>query len=169
MPTQKKEEIIKNLSELLAKTRGVVFVDYQGQNTAQINALRKKLKEEECEFQVVKNTLLQIGLVKSNYPKIEFEGPTAVIFVKKDIFLALKILEGYTKVEELPKIKSGFWEKELVSKEQLENLAKIPSVEYLKGLVLNSLNAPLDNLVNALSWNLRQLAYVLNWTKEKSA
>ena len=167
MATSKKTEIVKNLVEKLAQVRGVVFVDYQGLSTARINALKEKLKEKESEFQVVKNTLLQLGLVKANYPKIELKGPTAVVFVSKDVFLTLRVLEEYAKVEEMPKIKSGFWEKEFIGQDRLEDLIKIPSLEYLKGLVSFSLNAPINNLVNVLNWNLNQLIYTLSQTKER--
>ena len=167
MPTPKKTEIVQNLSEKLAQTRGVILTDYQGLNTARLEALREKLKEGECGFQVVKNTLLQIGLAKSSYPKIKLDGPTAVVFVYKDIFSALRILEEYAKVEGSPKIKSGFLEKQFISQDRLEELAKIPSVDYLKGFVISSLDSPINNLVSVLSWNLNQLIYVL-WLRHNS-
>lgn len=161
MATPKKIEIVKNITEKLVQAKGIVFADYQGLNTSQLETLREKLQEEECSLQVVKNTLLQISLNQSNYPRIQLDGSTAAVFVYKDILPALKILGGYVKTERSTRIKSGFLEKKFVSQDRLEELAKIPNIKYLKGLVVGSLNSPINNLVNALNWNLSQLVLTL--------
>lgn len=170
MATPKKAEIIKSVTEKLVQAKGVILTDYQGFNTSQLETLRGKLQEEECGLQIVKNTLLQIGLNKSSYPKIQLSGSTAAVFVYGDIFSALRILVGYAKTEESTKIKSGFLEKKFVSRDRLEELAKIPNLEYLKGLVVGSLNSPINNLVRVFNWNLNQLVLTLKEiSKSKSA
>lgn len=164
MPTQKKEESVKNIAAQLTQAKGVILADYQGLNTAELQGLREKFGDQKDSFQVVKNTLFQIGLKDAGYPEIELQGPTAAVFVAEDLFGALGIL---TQAEETPKIKTGFWEKETLDPDRLDQLTQIPNLKYLHGLVVGHLSAPLTNLVNALSWNLNQLVFTLKQIQER--
>lgn len=167
MATQKKEEAVKNLATQLTQAKGVILADYQGLNTAQLQELREKLKEQGCLFQVVKNTLLKISLTQADYPQIELEGPTAAAFIPEDLFTSLKVLAPPAQTGEGLKIKTGFWEKEVLGQDRLGQLARIPNLKYLKGLVVSSLHSPFNNLITALNWNLNQLVFTLKQIQER--
>lgn len=167
MATQKKEETVTNLTSQLAQAKGVILADYQGLNTAQLQELREKLKEQGCSFRVVKNTLLKIGLAQADYPRIELEGPTAAAFIPENLFSSLKVLAPPAQTSGRPELKAGFWEKEVLGQDRLGQLAKIPNLKHLKGLVVSSLHSPFNNLVAALNWNLNQLVFTLKQIQER--
>ena len=167
MPTAQKQKTVEALVKKLAQAKGVVLADYQGLNTAQINELRDQLKTVGCDFQIVKNTLLSLGLDQTNYSAIDIKGPTAVALASQDILTTLQVLNQYIEINQRPQIKNGFWEKEVLKDGQLEQLAKIPSLDHLKSMVLGQLGAPLSSLINALKWNLSQLVYVLQAIQER--
>ena len=58
MKLEEKKAIVDELKERLERTQVAVLTDYKGLDVAAINDLRRRLREENIEFQVVKNTLL---------------------------------------------------------------------------------------------------------------
>jgi len=53
-----KQQITEDLHARFARSAVIVVTDYKGLDVASINDLRRKLREANIEFQVVKNTLL---------------------------------------------------------------------------------------------------------------
>ena len=53
---------------------------------AEVTSLRKKLREANAEFKVVKNTLIRLAAKGTDFAKLDdvFTGPTAVGFAKGD-------------------------------------------------------------------------------------
>ncbi len=58
MRLEDKQKITEDLHDRFTKSAVVVVTDYKGLDVSAINELRRKLREEDIEFQVVKNTLL---------------------------------------------------------------------------------------------------------------
>ncbi|MFZ1201611.1 MAG: 50S ribosomal protein L10, partial [Desulfobacterales bacterium] len=58
MKLDDKKHIVEVLHERLAKSKVVIVTDYKGLNVETMTELRRKLREEKIDFQVVKNTLL---------------------------------------------------------------------------------------------------------------
>ena len=58
MRLEEKKRITEDLHERFSKSAIVVVTDYKGLDVATMNDLRRKLRAEEIEYQVVKNTLL---------------------------------------------------------------------------------------------------------------
>ena len=56
MPTEKKAKIIDNLQAVFSRSNAGVMTDYRGLTTADVTALRRKLRVAGVEFKVVKNT-----------------------------------------------------------------------------------------------------------------
>ena len=59
---QQKEETVTKLQDKLSRAKALVFADYKGLNMKQLSDLRKKLREQDAEFTVTKNTLLERAL-----------------------------------------------------------------------------------------------------------
>ena len=58
MKLEEKQKIAEDLHERFSKSAIVVVTDYKGLDVSAMNDLRRKLREEDIEFQVAKNTLL---------------------------------------------------------------------------------------------------------------
>jgi large subunit ribosomal protein L10 len=57
MPTEKKQNIVKELKEVFAKSSIIVLADFRGIPAPRLTTLRRKLKGSDSELRVVKNTL----------------------------------------------------------------------------------------------------------------
>jgi len=62
MPRKEKELLVKDLTENIKSTTGVILTDYQGLTVAEISELRAKLRPLKCEYTVLKNTLSKAEL-----------------------------------------------------------------------------------------------------------
>ena len=60
---QKQEDVIK-LTQKFSKAKSVVFADYRGLTMKQLSELRDKLYNEQAEFTVTKNTLLERAITQ---------------------------------------------------------------------------------------------------------
>lgn len=171
MPSQKKIEQVKDLTERLKESKSVVLVDYRGLTHQQLRDLRKKLKETGTSLMVTKNTLLKLALKNADYGLLtrdyQLEGPTAIFFIPDDPLSSLQVLDKFVKEFNLPKIKIGLLEGELALKEKILRLASLPSKEILTTQVVAYLKSPTQRLIFALNWNLRRLKTALEKIKEQ--
>lgn len=165
MPSQKNLDQITLLKEKFSQAKSIVLADYAGLPVHLQQDLRAKVIEAGGEMIVAKNTLLKIAAKELNYP-IEaltdsFTGPTITLFAYEDEIAPIKALAEFAKINELPTIKAGYLNKEPLTKEQVDNLAKLPTKIELIAKTVGTIKAPLTGFVNVLSGNLKNLIYVL--------
>ena len=159
-----KKETVAEIAEKLKKAKTVVFTDYHGLSASQISELREKIKEADGELVVAKNTLISRALQISSFqfPVSSFTGPTAAILAYEDEFAPIKKTAEIAKTFGVPKFKFGFFGKDFLDMEAVENLAKILPKEMLQAKIVGSLYSPLYGMVGVLSANIRNLISVLN-------
>jgi large subunit ribosomal protein L10 len=164
MPTEKKEKAVESLREIFAKSNIGIMTDYRGLKTAELNELRRKLKEADVEYKIVKNSLAQIAARNTGMDYMEgaFQGPTAVAFGYGEVTVAIKTLAEYIRVSKSNlKITGGFLEDKLLTAQELDTLSRLPSRDVLLAKVIGGMQSPLYGLVNVLSGPIRGLAQVL--------
>lgn len=165
----KKEETVESLVEKLNQAKTVVLTDQSGLPVSLASQLKKNLKGVEAESLVTKNTLLKIASNQAGYdiPEKALNGPTATIFAFGDEIAPIKELTAFAKINEKPTIKIGFLDKNLLSVERINQLAKLPSKEVLRGKAVDALASPLYGVVSVLNANLRNLVYTLDQIRLK--
>jgi len=154
---KKKQQILQDLVEKLKRQKVVIFTDYTGLKVKQLEELRKTLREKQAEYQVIKKTLIDLGLKKSGLDKIsvkELTGQIGLIFGYQDEVEPAKIAYQFGSENESFRILKGLLEGEVIEAEELEKLSKLPSREVLLARLVGQLNAPISNLVYQLRGNL---------------
>jgi large subunit ribosomal protein L10 len=153
MPNERKIQIVEDLKEKLSKAQGVVLTDYQGLSVPEVEALRQSLQEVEADYQIVKNTLLNLALKDSNLQpptsNLQPVGPTAVVLSRKDEIEPLKTLYDFVKEHKALEVKGGFFEGIWLAAERLKEIASLPSREVLLAKVVGMLQSPIARLMNA--------------------
>lgn len=161
MPSEKNVSLVKLLQTKISQAKSIVFADASGLTVNQQRELRQAVKLAGGELIVAKNSLLKIALgVKEFLP-----GPTVTLFAFEDEIAPIKALAEFAKSNSLPKIKAGFLAKEPLTKEQIEQLAQLPTKVELLAKTVGTLNAPITGFVNVLAGNIRKLIYVLKAVK----
>lgn len=157
---QQKEEAVVKLQEKLSKAKALVFADYKGLSMKQLSELRNKLREQQAEFAITKNTILERALPDSN-----FEGPTATLFAYDDEISPIKTLVKAFKDFTIGKVKMGFLDTEPLDEAKIIQLSTLPSKDELRAKTVGVLAAPLQGILSVLNGNLRNLVYALNQIK----
>ncbi len=157
MPSEKileqKKQAVAALSAKLQKACVGVVVDYKGISVADDTKLRKEIRETGATtYSVVKNTLLSRALKDAGIEGMDsvLEGTTAIAYSEEDYTAGARILNGFAEKSKTFNIKAGFIDGKMVSKEEVEKLAKLPSKEGLIAQVLYGLNGNITGLARAI-------------------
>ena len=163
MQLAQKQQIAEDLRDRFTKSAIVVVADYKGLDVGAMNSLRRKLREENIEFQVVKNTLLTRAAKDTGVEVISdfFKGPSAVALSYDDPVAPAKVLTQFARENEHLEIKVGVMNGKLLDTMQIMALAKLPSREVLLSQFLAALNAVPTSFVRTMAEIPRQLLNVL--------
>ena len=169
MRLEKKQIITEDLHERFSKSAIVVVADYKGLDVSAMNALRRKLREEDIEFQVAKNTLLIRAAKDTEVALIEdyFKGPSAVALSYTDPVAPAKILAQFAKDNQKLEIKVGVLKNKVLDVDAIKALAKLPSREVLLGQLLAVLNEVPTAFVRTLAEIPRSLLNVLTAIRDQ--
>ncbi len=154
MPNEKKELVISDLREIVTQSKGAILTDYRGLTVAELTTLRKKLREVNAEYHVVKNTLFKIAIGEVAGAQLDtlLNGPTAIAFAKGDVVPTSKAVIDFLATLKKPeiKLKGGFIDGKVYNVEDVTAISKLPKKEVIVAQLLGSLNAPTANLVGTL-------------------
>ena len=169
MKLNEKQKIVADLREKFEAAKVVIVTDYKGLDVAQMNALRRKLREAEVEYQVVKNTMLTRASKDTDAEQLVdmFKGPSAIALAFTDPVAPAKVLTQFAKDNDKREIKAGVMNGKLLDLTAIGALAKLPSREELLAQVLATMNAVPQGLVSALADAPRRLVNVLNAVKDQ--
>jgi large subunit ribosomal protein L10 len=164
-----KQQITKDLHERFAKSAIILLTDYKGLDVASINDLRRKLRESNVEYQVVKNSLLARASEDTEVASIKdhFKGPSAVAISYDDPVAPAKVLTQFAKDHKKLEIKVGVLNGKVLDLQAIKALASLPSREVLLAQFLATLNAVPGSFVRTLAEIPRSLVNVLTAIKDQ--
>lgn len=170
MPKPEKVAAVAELAEMFSATDGIYLADFTGLKVAQVNELRKRLRERGVSYLVVKNTLASIAAQQSGREALVpyLAGPTAVaIATKMDPVDPARVLAKFAKDHEVLSIKAGFVEGRLFATKEVQRLAALPGRQELYAKLLGALQFPAAGLVGCLTGVMRNLVSVLSEIEKK--
>ena len=169
MRIQEKQQIVEDLRDRFAKSAIIVLTDYKGLDVAAMNDLRRRLRAEEIEYRVVKNTILTRASADNDGDLIKdfFKGPSAVALGFDDPIAPAKILAQFAKDHEQLEIKVGVMGGKVLDPTAITALAKLPSREVLLGQLLAVLNAVPTSFVRTIAEVPRSFVNVLAAIKDQ--
>jgi large subunit ribosomal protein L10 len=140
---QEKAELIETLQSTLNASTTIVVTHQVGMTVAESSDLRGKMREAGAGFKVTKNRIAKLALKGTRYEELEglFTGPTA-IGTSEDPVAAAKALVDYAKGNDKLTIIGGSMDGKILDKAGVEALAKMPSLDELRGKLVGLLQAP---------------------------
>ena len=169
MKIEKKQQIAEDLRDRFSKSAIIVVTDYNGLDVSAMNDLRRKLRAEEIEYQVVKNTLLIRASEDNDVALIKdfFKGPSAVALSYEDPVAPAKVLTQFAKDNQKLEIKVGVMNGKVLDANAIKALAKLPSREVLLAQLLSALNAVPASFVRTIAEVPRSFVNVLAAIKDQ--
>lgn len=148
-----KKAIVAEVNETAGTALSVVLADYRGVTAGDMTALRAKARAENVRLKVVRNNLAKIAVRGTEFECINeaLVGPTILAFSMEDPGAAARLLKDFAKEKEAFEIKGLAVGGELMGPEQIDRLAKLPTLhEALTQLAIVT-QAPVTKLVRTLN------------------
>ncbi len=148
----KKGEILEKLKIAAKKAKSIVFVHFKGLNVADTTNLRRALTGEGISYTVAKKSLMGKALedLKVEGTEPELPGEVAWAYGEDLVAPARNIFEFQKKFPENLSILGGVFEGKFMNREEMMNIASIPSLSVLHGKFVNIINSPIQRLVIGL-------------------
>lgn len=171
MRREEKNVIIDGLVADLNQTKHFYLTDISELNAEQTSKLRRKCFESQVRLLVVKNTLLQKAMEKSEGDFEELyqvlKDSTSIMFCETGNTPA-KLIKDFRKTMDKPVLKAAFVEESIyIGDIELDRLSAIKSKDELLSDLLALLKSPASNLASALASSGSKLAGALKTLSEK--
>ena len=145
-----KQAVVAELTEKLQNAASGVLVDYKGITVAEDTALRNELRKNDVEYAVVKNTLTRFAAEGAGLGELSdsLNGTTSLAISHSDPIAPMRVINKFAKQFNGSKfaIKAGFMDGKVLSLEEINALAELPSKEVLQAQVLGTMLAPITSL-----------------------
>ena len=142
----KKQEVVNEITDKVKSSNSVVFFEYRGLSVSEMTELRRKLRENDSDVKVYKNTLAKRALDALNFDmEGELNGPKAMAY-GNDTIAPIKVLSEFSKNHPALEIKIGIVDGEITHIDTLNQLATLPSREQLLTMVAAGLMGTVRDL-----------------------
>jgi large subunit ribosomal protein L10 len=157
----RKEDLVAELQQTLADTTLLVVTNQNGLSVEETTALRHQMREAGAGFKVTKNRLAKIALKGTQFEPLSnmFTGPTAIA-VSEDPVAAARVAVDFAKGNDKLTILGGALGDKPLDVDAVNALAKLPSLDELRGKFVGLLQAPASKIVGVLQAPGGQLARV---------
>ena len=170
MDRAEKKACVTALNDVFKKTSVVVVAHYSGLTVAQMQTLRKRMREAGATVQVAKNRLAKIALDGTDTASIAslLKGPTLLAY-SQDPVAAPKVAVGFAKDNEKLVILGGAMGKTALNAEAIKSLATLPSLDELRAKLVGLIQAPATKLAQLSTAPAAKLARVISAYANKDA
>ena len=158
----KKQALVRELTELFADAKGTAVAKYQGISVAELQDLRKSARAAGVTIKVVKNRLVRVAMSDSKTYKdtdsSALLGQLLYAFSNEDEVAPAKVLDEFAKTHPTLELVAGFSGEGLAQNAtDVKALAGLPSKHQLIAEVVAQLLSPVHDVTNGLSGNLHAL------------
>jgi large subunit ribosomal protein L10 len=165
-----KKVAVSTLHDTFSKASVVVVAQYSGLTVAQMQRLRKQMKQAGARVQVAKNRLAKIALNGTDVVAIGplLKGPTLFAY-SSDPVAAAKAAVGFAKDHDKFVILGGAMAKTALNVEAVKSLATLPSLDELRAKLLGLLVAPATKIAQLTTAPAAKVARVVSAYASKDA
>jgi large subunit ribosomal protein L10 len=162
MDRTEKKELVATLSEVFKTTNVVVVAHYSGLTVAQMQNLRKQMKQAGAQVKVAKNRLAKIALDGTDVASIAplMKGPTLIAY-SGDPIAAPKVAVDFAKTNEKFVILGGAMGKTALNTDAVKALASLPSLDELRAKLVGLIQAPATKLAQLANAPAAKVARVV--------
>jgi large subunit ribosomal protein L10 len=165
-----KKEAVAALHDVFSKTSVVVVAHYSGLTVAQMQRLRKQMRQAGAHVQVAKNRLAQIALEGTDVASIGplLKGPTLIAH-SSDPVAAAKAAVAFAKDHDKFVLLGGAMGRTALDVAGVKSLATLPSLDELRAKLLGLIAAPATKLAQIANAPAAKLARVVGAYAAKDA
>jgi large subunit ribosomal protein L10 len=159
---EEKQELITSLNAAVAGQTFVAVTHNKGLTVAEVQSLRKQMRAAGASYKVAKNRLARLALVGTKFENLSdlLIGPTGLAY-SADPVAAAKVCSKFAKDNSKFVILGGNLDGQKMDTAGVETLAKLPSLNELRGKIIGLIQAPATKIAGVLAAPGAQIARVL--------
>jgi large subunit ribosomal protein L10 len=163
-PSARNLEQVAQLKEKLSNAQGIYLTDFSGLTVAQITELRKRFREANVEYLVIKNTLTRVAFREKGFEGLlpQLDGPNAIAIGYDDPAMPAKIIAAFAKENQKPTIRGCFFDGEVLVGKAAESTKDFPTKPEIRSVLLGTMSAPLGALLGVFNGVMRDFLSVLD-------
>lgn len=148
-----KQQIVAEVNEAAKSALSAVLADYRGVTVDELTALRKTARENKVYLRVVRNTLLKRAIADTDYACLNeaLVGPTILAFSQEDPGAAARVLKDFAKGNDDFDVKALAVGGNLLSADQIDVLAKLPTYDQAIATLMSVMLAPVTKLARTMN------------------
>jgi len=164
-----KKELVATLNGVFKGTNVVVVAQNSGLTVAQMQTLRKQMKQAGAAVKVTKNRLAKIALEGTDAAVVVplLKGPTLIAY-SGDPVAAPKVAADFAKANEKFVILGGAMGKTALDANGVKALAALPSLDELRAKIVGLIQAPATKIAQVVNAPAAKLARVVQAYAAKS-
>jgi large subunit ribosomal protein L10 len=157
-----KKQAVEQLNTVFKATGVAIVAHYSGLTVAQMQTLRKQMKQAGASVKVAKNRLAKIALEGTDIVAIAplLKGPT-VIATSDDPVTAPKVAVEFAKANEKFVILGGSMGKTVLNPDSVKALASLPSLDELRAKLVGLIQAPATKIAQLANAPAAKVARVV--------
>ncbi len=169
MDRQGKEHVVAQLQDRFTKATTAVVAEYKGLTVAELNQLRRELREVGGEYHVAKNTLVELAIEGSPYLSLKdlLSGQNGLVLGYGDTVGFMKVVARYVKEHEKFTVKGGVTDGQFLSAAGVEAISQLPSREVLRAQLLGLFSRAATQMASLLAESGVRLARLLDSRKSQ--
>ena len=162
-PRPEKVRVVAEVREKFAGSDAALLTEYRGMSVKALAALRRALRPTGAEYKIYKNTLVRLAAHAEGVQGLDdlLRGPTAIAFVTGDAAATAKALRDIARTNPLLVLKGGLLANKVLTAEDINVLAELPSREVMLARLAGAFQAPMAQLAGLLAALPRNFAYGL--------
>lgn len=148
-----KKAIVAEVNEAAKCALSAVIADYRGLTAGQMTSLRKQARGHSVYLRVVRNTLARRAVHGTNFECLQdsLVGPTFLAFSQEDPGAAARLVKDFGKENAELEVMALSIGGKVLGAEQLDVLAKLPSLDQSRAMLMSVMIAPVAKLVRTLN------------------
>ncbi|MDH3637169.1 MAG: 50S ribosomal protein L10 [Gammaproteobacteria bacterium] len=152
LSSEDKRAVVERVAGVLSDSEAAILAEYRGLTVEDMTRLRSEAREAGVFLQVVKNTLARRAVKGSSFECLDehFVGPLALAASQDPVAVA-KVLHTFAMDHQALNIKAGAMSGSVLTRDQIQALARLPGRDELLARLAGTLQAPLQKFVQTLS------------------
>ena len=158
-----KREQVEEIKALMTGTPLWMVSDFRGLRVADLQTLRRKIKESGGNIRIAKNSLARRAAEDAglDFAKVLFDGPSAITECNDDLVGPTKALWQNFTTDERWAVRGGVLNGALISTDEVRRIASLPGRDQLLAQAVWGIESPISSLVYSLEGLISSLVYAL--------
>lgn len=148
-----KQQIVTETNSTATHALSLVVADARGVGVTEMTSLRKLARENKVVLRVIRNTLAKRAFIDTEFDCLKevLSGPSLFGFSMEDPGAAARIFKDFAQDNENFEVKALAIGGNLLAADQIDVLAKLPTLEQALGQLASVMIAPVTKLVRTFN------------------